>query len=72
MLWRVQIVLILKFLNSKKLKLIVDSTMLPVANTNKARTQKIKRFSGQRERETYTALIMARECSLKSSTTVCL
>ncbi|MCS6998949.1 MAG: hypothetical protein NZ827_03315 [Aquificaceae bacterium] len=47
MLWKVQIVLILKFLSGKKLKLIVDGTILPVANTNRARTQRIKRFSGK-------------------------
>ncbi|MCS7165581.1 MAG: hypothetical protein RMJ51_04850 [Candidatus Calescibacterium sp.] len=32
--------LILKFLSGKKLKLIVDSKILPVANTNRARTQR--------------------------------
>ncbi|MCX7989894.1 MAG: hypothetical protein N2648_04545, partial [Aquificaceae bacterium] len=47
MLWKVQIVLVLKFLSGKKLKLIVDGTILPVANTNRARTQRIKRFSGK-------------------------
>ncbi|MCX7989345.1 MAG: hypothetical protein N2648_01720 [Aquificaceae bacterium] len=37
----------MKFLSGKKLKLIVDDTILPVANTNRARTQRIKRFSGK-------------------------
>ncbi len=31
----------------KKLKLIVDGTILPVASTSRARTQKIRRFSGK-------------------------
>ncbi|MCX7971942.1 MAG: hypothetical protein N2657_01810, partial [bacterium] len=60
MLWKVQIVLVLKFLSGKKLKLIVDGTILPVANTNRTRTQRIKRFSGKvfwtkRKRNLYSA-----------------
>lgn len=38
---------LIKILISEKLKLIVDGTILPIANTNRARTQKIKRFSGK-------------------------
>ncbi|MCS7307402.1 MAG: hypothetical protein NZ526_02495 [Aquificaceae bacterium] len=45
MLWKVQIMLVLKFLSGKKVKLIIDGTILLVANTNKARTQRTRRFS---------------------------
>ncbi|MDW8434427.1 MAG: hypothetical protein RMK35_06445, partial [Aquificaceae bacterium] len=45
MLWKVQIILVLKLLSGKKVKLIIDGTILPVANTNRARTQRIRRFS---------------------------
>ncbi|MCS7261939.1 MAG: hypothetical protein N3C13_02700 [Aquificaceae bacterium] len=47
MLWKVQIVLVLEFLSGKELKPIVHGTIVPVANTNRARTQKIIRFSGR-------------------------
>jgi hypothetical protein len=36
-----------KLLLGKKVKLIVDGTILEVANLNRARTQRIKRFSGK-------------------------
>jgi hypothetical protein len=36
-----------KSLISNKVKLIVDGTILEVANLNRARTQRIKRFSGK-------------------------
>ncbi len=54
-------IILLKTLFGKKLRLIVDVTILPVANVNRARTQRIKRFaggySGQRERGIYTVNI---------------
>ncbi|MCX8076211.1 MAG: hypothetical protein N3C57_04175 [Aquificaceae bacterium] len=37
----------MKILSGKKLKLIVNGTILPLADTNRARTQKIKGFSGK-------------------------
>ncbi len=39
-------IILLKTLSGKKLRLIVDGTILPVANVNRARTQRIKRFAG--------------------------
>jgi len=40
-------ILFAKLLLGKKVKLIVDGTILEVANLNRARTQGIKRFSGK-------------------------
>ncbi|MFZ8862555.1 MAG: hypothetical protein ACO2PP_18915 [Thermocrinis sp.] len=44
---RVLNILFAKLLLGKKVKLIVDGTILEVANLNRARTQRIKRFSGK-------------------------
>ncbi len=47
MLRRVVLLVFLKLLYRKKLKLIIDGTILEVAKLSRARTQKIKRFSGK-------------------------
>jgi len=44
---RVLNILFAKLLLGKKVKLIVDGTILEVANLNRARTQRIKWFSGK-------------------------
>ena len=44
---RILSILFAKLLLGKKVKLIVDGTILEVANLNRARTQRIKRFSGK-------------------------
>jgi hypothetical protein len=44
---RILSILFVKLLLGKKVKLIVDGTILEVANLNRARTQRIKRFSGK-------------------------
>jgi hypothetical protein len=44
---RILSILFAKLLLGEKVKLIVDGTILEVANLNRARTQKIKRFSGK-------------------------
>ncbi|MEN3028236.1 MAG: hypothetical protein ABDH29_03240 [Aquificaceae bacterium] len=46
-LWRLRLLIAIKILGGKKIKLIVDGTILPVANVNRARTQRIKRFGGK-------------------------
>lgn len=47
LLHRVYLLLLAKLLLGKKIRLIVDGTILPVASTSRARTQKIRRFSGK-------------------------
>jgi len=44
---RILSILFAKLLFGEKVKLIVDGTILDVANLNRARTQRIKRFSGK-------------------------
>jgi hypothetical protein len=44
---RILSILFAKLLLGEKVKLIVDGTILEVANLNRARTQRIKRFSGK-------------------------
>jgi hypothetical protein len=44
---RILSILFAKLLLGKKVKLIVDGTILEVANLNRARTQRIKQFSGK-------------------------
>jgi hypothetical protein len=50
---RILSILFAKLLLGKKVKLIVDGTILEVANLNRARTQGIKRFSGKALRIRY-------------------
>ena len=61
---RILSILFVKLLLGKKVKLIVDGTILEVANLNRARTQRIKRFSGKafwaRKRETFIVSITKR------------
>lgn len=45
--WRLSLLIVIKIASGKRYKLIVDGTILPVANTNRARTQRIKRFAGR-------------------------
>ncbi len=45
--WKTTMIILLKTLSGKKLRLVVDGTILPVANVNRARTQRIKRFAGR-------------------------
>lgn len=47
MLYRVSLLILLKLASGKKIRLVVDGTLLPVANVNRARTQKIRRMSGK-------------------------
>jgi len=44
---RILSILFVKLLLGKKVKLIVDGTILEVASLNRARIQRIKRFSGK-------------------------
>ncbi|MGC9135218.1 hypothetical protein, partial [Caldisphaera sp.] len=44
---RVIFIILVNLVSKAKPKLIVDGTILPVANVNRARTQKIKRFKGK-------------------------
>ena len=61
---RILSILFAKLLLGKKVKLIVDGTILEVANLNRARTQRIKRFSGEafwgKKRETFIVSITKR------------
>lgn len=45
---RILSVIIEVLVSNKKPKLIVDGTILPVANVNRAKTQRIKRFNGKK------------------------
>ncbi len=59
MLYRVYLLMLLKLTAGKKIRLVVDGTILPVANVNRARTHKIKRMSdkqfwGVRNRNLYS------------------
>ena len=47
LLWKTTMLILLKTLSGKKLRLVVDGTILPVANVNRARTHRIKRFAGR-------------------------
>ncbi|MGC8677140.1 MAG: hypothetical protein ACP5UF_02860, partial [Hydrogenobaculum sp.] len=44
---RVLLIVVRVFIIKTKPKLIIDGTILPAANVNRARTQKIKRFKGK-------------------------
>jgi hypothetical protein len=44
---RTALIITLTFIYGEKLKLVIDGTILPVANVNRARTRKIKRFMGK-------------------------
>jgi hypothetical protein len=61
---RILSILFAKLLFGKKVKLIVDGTILEVAHLHRARTQRIKRFSGKpfgaRKRETFIVSITKR------------
>lgn len=47
LLWKLNVLIALKIASGKRLKLMVDGTILPVANVNRARTQRIRRFAGK-------------------------